>query len=53
MTALFKWIVSTALYGFLCVLGLCTAGWLWPKNLRKKLLGVGLNYVPKDKTFAE
>ena len=47
-TALFKWLVCTALYAMLCVLGLVTAGWLWPRNLRRKLLAVGLGSQNKS-----
>ena len=41
-TAFFKWLVYATFYGMLCLLGLVTAGWLWPRNLRMKVLAVGL-----------
>ena len=37
-----RWLDVVIAYSLLCVGGLCTAGWLWPKGLRRKVLAVGL-----------
>ena len=39
---LWKWSMSCVIYALLIILGLCTAGWTWPKSFRRYLLAVGL-----------
>ncbi len=47
---LLNWLVSAFIYFVLCVLGLLTAGWVWPKNLRKQVLAVGIR---NDESFSK
>ncbi len=46
---LLNWLASAIIYFLLCILGLFTAGWVWPKNLRKQVLAVGIR---NDESFA-
>ena len=39
---LLRWLTCAIMYFFLIIVGLFTAGWTWPKNLRKKVLAVGI-----------
>lgn len=46
---LYRWTASALSYAVLFVLGLFTAGWLWPKSLRKRVLTVGLSGMQEKK----
>ena len=46
-----KWAVTGALHALLFLFGLFTAGLLWPKSLRKRVLTVGLG-VQEEKASA-
>lgn len=36
------WLGHASLYFFLCLLGLVTAGWMWPQSLRRQVLAIGV-----------
>jgi len=37
-----KWFANLMAYGFLLLMGLVSAGWLWPKTLRRRVLAIGV-----------
>lgn len=41
--SLSKWLGHASLYFFLCLLGLVTAGWMWPQSLRRQVLAIGVH----------
>lgn len=41
--SLSKWLGHASLYLFLCLLGLVTAGWMWPQSLRRQVLAIGVH----------
>jgi len=43
LVVILKWVVSCAFYYLLVIIGLVTAGWTWPKSLRRRVLAVGLS----------
>lgn len=50
----FKWLVLLAGYALLYLAGLVSAGWVWPKSLRKKMLAIGLSDLkPREQDLSE
>lgn len=47
LKAVAKWFVFCLGYLLLFAIGLVTAGWAWPKKLRKQVLSVGLKQQHK------
>ena len=45
---LFNFFCRFLVYSLLTILGTLTCGWFWPRNLRKKILSVGLSEVKED-----
>lgn len=43
-----KWISWLIVYGILFILGLLTAGFFWPRSLRRHILSIGMARVEKS-----
>lgn len=49
---IFKWILMLMGNFVLCAAGLVTAGWVWPKSIRRRVLAIGLNEVKRTSRSA-
>ena len=52
IVVIFKWILLLIGNFVVCAAGLVTAGWVWPKSIRRRVLAVGLNEVKQPSRSA-